>query len=170
MILLQVSVLLVELKNLSLEKDLRIRVRTNQRNAFLYTGIVLVLLAMLIAFYYRQKAVNDRLISDRRIHQLENEKKMLATKALVEGQEKERKQVAQELHESLGVLLTDASVQFSSIKGETKDNRELINKATSLIKQATGHVQKISNDIMPDLLTRKGLFEAADKAAMPRFP
>jgi len=85
---------------------------------------------------------------------------MLAAKALVEGQEDERKRIARELHDGLGVLLSAVKMQFSSIKDEIKENRPLVEKAEQLLEQASGDVRKISHNMMPGLLTKLGLYEA----------
>lgn len=156
----QAQIFALEKENL--EKDLQIRIRTNQRNTYLYTGIGIVSLILFVAIYFRLNAIKDRIISEQKIRQLEDEKKMLAAKSLVEGQEEERKRVAKELHDGLGVLLSAAKIQFSSIKDESSKNQELIEKASNLIDQATSDVRKISHNMMPGLLTKFGLFEAVD--------
>lgn len=146
----------------NLEKDLKIRLRTNQRNAYLYSGISLLLAAIGIALYFRQKASKDRIIAEQRIDQLEKEKMKLAARALAEGQEEERKKMARELHDDLGVLLSNAKVQVSMIREESPGNKELLRQASQLIDQASGDVQRISNNMMPVSLTQSGLLAATE--------
>jgi signal transduction histidine kinase len=151
------------LENENLAKDLQLRVKTNQRNIYLYTGIGIIALVSFIAIYFRLKARKDKIISDQKIRQLEDEKRILAAKAVLEGQEEERKRVAKELHDGLGVLLSTASIHFSAIKDEKPKNKDLIAKANELIHQATGDLREISHNIMPGLLTKFGFFEAVQE-------
>ena len=150
------------LENENLEKDLDLRTRTNQRNIYLATGLGLFLIVSFFFIFYRHKARKDGIIAEQKIKQLEEEKKLLAARSIVEGQEEERKRIAKELHDGLGVLLSTAKMQFTSIKDKSPENRPLIEKATKLLEQATGDVRKISHNMMPGLLTKFGLFEAVE--------
>jgi len=154
----QAQILALEKNNL--EKDLALQIRTKQRNAYLFSGIGIIALITFAFLYFTLKARKDKIIARQKIRQLEEEKKLLAAKFLVEGQEEERKRIARELHDGLGVLLSTTRMQFSSIHDKSPENQELIEKATRLLEQAASDVRKISHNMMPGLLTRLGLFEA----------
>ena len=153
---------ILALENENLAKDLSLGKRTNQRNIYLFTGSGMIALILFLLFYFRQKARKDKIIASQKIKQLEEEKKLLAAKFLVEGQEKERKRIAKDLHDGLGVLLSTTKMQFTSIKDKSPGNKEIIDKATKMLEQATGDVRKISHNMMPGLLTRFGLYEATE--------
>jgi signal transduction histidine kinase len=153
---------ILELEKNNLQKDLDLQVRTRQSNAYLFTGIAIISLISFAFLYFRQRTIKDRIITEHRIRQLEEEKKLMAAKLLVEGQEEERKRIARELHDGLGVLLSATKMQFSSIKDTSPENRPLIERATQLLEQATGDVRKISHNMMPGLLTKLGLYEAVE--------
>jgi signal transduction histidine kinase len=154
--------LILALENENLEKDLSLKKRTNQRNIYLFSGSGTVVVILFLFIFYRHKARKDKIIAEQKIRQLEEEKKLLAAKSIVEGQEEERKRIAKELHDGLGVLLSTAKMQFTTIKDKSPENRPLIDKATKLLEQAAGDVRKISHNMMPGLLTRFGLYEAAE--------
>ena len=156
----QAHILALEKDNL--EKDLVLRQRTSQRNAYLFSGIGLLALALFVFLYFRQKTVKDRIIARQKIQQLEEEKKLMGAKLLVEGQEDERKRIATELHDGLGVLLSATKMQFSTIIDRSPENKEVIEKAYRLLEQATGDVRKISHNMMPGLLTKLGFYEAVE--------
>ena len=153
---------ILALENENLEKDLDLRQRTNQRNVYLFTGSGIIFVIFFLFVFYRHKARKDRIIADQKIKQLEEEKKLLAARSIVEGQEEERKRIAKELHDGLGVLLSTAKMQFTTIKDKSPENKPLIEKATKLLEQAAGDVRKISHNMMPGLLTRFGLYEATE--------
>lgn len=150
------------LENENLVKDLALKKRTNQRNGYLYSGLGLVLIFSFTFIFYRQKSLKDKIIADQKILQLEEEKKLMAAHAIVNGQEEERKRIANELHDGLGVLLSAAKIQFSAIKDKSPENQPLIDKAAKLIEQAAGDVRKISHNMMPGILTKFGLYEAVE--------
>ena len=154
--------LILALENENLEKDLDLRQRTNQRNIYLFSGSGIISIILFLFIFYQHKTRKDRIISEQKIQQLEEEKKLLAAKSIVEGQEEERKRIAKELHDGLGVLLSTAKMQFTSIKDKSPENRPLIDKATKLLEQAASDVRKISHNMMPGLLTKFGLYEATE--------
>jgi len=145
-----------------LEKDVKILRINKLRNIYLFTGLGIFAVSIFLIIYIRQTARKNRIISEQRIIQLEEEKKLLAARFLVEGQEEERKRIATELHDGLGVLLSATKLQFTSIKDVKPENKPLIEKATQFLEQATSDVRKISHNMMPGLLTKLGLCEALE--------
>ena len=153
---------ILKLQNENLEKDLALRKRTSQRNLSLFISLGAILLVLFISLYFRQRAIKNRQITEQKIKRLEEEKKVLAAKALVEGQEDERKRVARELHDGLGTLLSVTRMQFSTIRSKIPENRQIIEKAVKLLEQASSDVRRISHNMMPGLLTKFGLYEAVE--------
>lgn len=146
---------ILELKHQNLQK-------TKERNLLLFTvvGIILsgIFLIAFLVFNHRK----NKIIAAQKIKQLEEEKKHLAARFLLEGEEKERKRVAMELHDNLGVLLSATKMSFSEIMDKSPENAELITKATKFLEQASSDVRKISHNLMPGLLTKLGLYEALE--------
>jgi two-component system, NarL family, sensor kinase len=136
--------------------------KTIQRNFILYSSVGLILIALFGFLYLKQRAVKDKIIAAQKIRQLEEEKKLMVAKMIVEGQEEERKRIATELHDGLGVLLSATKMQFTSIMDTSPENRPVIEKAIKLLEQASGDVRKISHNMMPGLLTKLGFFEAVE--------
>ncbi len=110
----------------------------------------------------RQKIRHEKAMGLEKIQRLEEEKKLMTAKMLLEGQEEERKRIARELHDGLGVLLSATKMQFTTIKNISPENGHIIDRATQLLEQATGDVRKISHNMMPGLLTKLGLYEAVE--------
>ena len=148
------------LENENLKKDISIREKTTQRNIISYTALGIFLFLILLFAFYRQHINKNRIIAEQQIKQLEEEKKLLAARSLVEGQEEERKRIAKDLHDGIGVLLSTAKMQFTALKSKIPENKDLVDKAGKLLEQASVDVRRISHNMMPGLLTKYGLNEA----------
>lgn len=153
---------ILSLENVNLQNNLIIKTRTNQRNIYMFSGSGLIIIGLLLFGSFRQRVKRDRIISRQRIRQLEEEKKLLAAKSLVIGQEEERKRIAKELHDGLGVILSTAKMHFSKALESKTEDPDLIKKATRLLEQAATDVRRISHNMMPGVLTRLGLVEAIE--------
>ncbi len=153
---------ILSLQNENLQKSIELNRRTNQRNIFLGGGSAILIIGIMLFAFYRQRVKKDRIIAGQRIEKLEREKKLLAAKAIVEGQEEERKRIAGELHDGLGVLLSTAKMQFKTLEDKSPENREAILKAANLLEKASSDVRRISHNMMPGILTKLGLDEALE--------
>ncbi|HSG67616.1 MAG TPA: sensor histidine kinase, partial [Bacteroidales bacterium] len=140
------------------ERNIQLR----QRNTFAYVIIGLVVLAIYLVIFFRFRAKKNQVIAEQRVKQLEEEKKLLAVRFLVEGQEEERKRIATELHDGLGALLSVTKMQFTAIKDVRPENKPQYDKIAQFLEQASGDVRKISHNMMPGLLTKLGLCEALE--------
>lgn len=153
---------ILNLENTNLQKDLTIRKKTNQRNLFLIAAIGLLLITVLSVSFIRYRSRKEKIIADQKIKQLEEEKRLLAASSLVHGQEEERKRIAKDLHDGIGVILSTVRMQFSALKDKSIENKPLIEKATKLLEQAASDVRRISHNMMPGLLSKFGFFEAVE--------
>ncbi|MEN8224097.1 MAG: ATP-binding protein [Bacteroidota bacterium] len=156
----QLKIINLEVQNLHLEYQ-KLQ-RTKQRNAFFYIGSGLVILAVALLFFFRYRAHKNQVIAEQQIKQLQEEKKFLAARFLVEGQESERKRIASAIHDSLGVLLSTSKMHITAIKDNNPDNQVLIDKATRQLEEASSEMRKISHNMMPGLLSKLGLCEALE--------
>lgn len=145
-----------------LRQQLVLKEKSNQYTRSLFIGIGSMGLMIFLIALFIQRSRKDRIIARQKIRQLEEEKKLLAARSIVEGQEVERKRIAEELHDGLGVLLSSAKIQFSTLRDKTPENKTLIDRAARLLEQATSDVRRISHNMMPGLLTRYGFFEAVE--------
>ena len=147
---------ILELKHKNLQK-------TKERNLLIFTVLGIVFLGIFLIAFLVFNHRKNKVITLQKIRQLEEEKKHLAARFLLEGEEKERKRVAMELHDNLGVLLSATKMSFSEIRDKSPDNAKLITKATKFLEQASSDVRKISHNLMPGLLTKLGLYEALEE-------
>lgn len=95
-----------------------------------------------------------------RFRQSINEQKIKSASVL-EGQEKERKNIARELHDGLGQMLTALKFNFDGIKGgKSKSEQEKIAEIKKQIAETIQEARRISFNLMPNVLNDYGLFPA----------
>lgn len=71
--------------------------------------------------------------------------------------EDERKRIASDLHDDLGPLLSAVKLQINSVEVPDDEDRELIEKSSLYIDAILTRIREISNNLMPQVLSRKGL-------------
>jgi signal transduction histidine kinase/TPR repeat protein len=153
---------ILALQNENLQKDITIRHRTSQRNLYFFFGLFIIILGVMILILVTVRNKKNKVILEQKLKQVEDEKKLMAAQSLVEGQDLERKRIATDLHDGLGVLLSSVTLQFSNILDNAHEHKDLILKAQRLLEQAAQDVRKISHNMMPSILSRFGLIEAVE--------
>src|SRR5882757_2398062 len=74
--------------------------------------------------------------------------------------ENERKRIANVLHDSLGPLLSAVKLNISSVDIEQPSDKEILDKTAGYLDEIIGSMRRISHDLLPATLERKGLLEA----------
>ncbi|HRF25677.1 MAG TPA: histidine kinase, partial [Chitinophagaceae bacterium] len=88
--------------------------RKNIFNYILIGGAGIVLLLFALAYRnYKQK----QKLQQQRINELETEKQLTATEAVLKGEEQERTRLAKDLHDGLGGMLSGIKYSFQTMKG-----------------------------------------------------
>ena len=98
-------------------------------------------------------------ISKQKINELENNLKIESMHSMINGQEAERERIAQDLHDSLGGLMSTIKLHFDSIQSKHKTVKKLYEyqKANELIDIACQEIRVISNNMTPGSLAKLGL-------------
>ena len=79
--------------------------------------------------------------------------------ALIEGQEKERRRIARELHDGIGQMLTAIRLKINFIEKEQHAKDEL----KKMLDDTTLEIKRISKNLMPNLLLDFGLKSALNE-------
>jgi len=130
-----------------------------QKNQRLYNyilgifSLVLLLLLGLSVYLYHQ----HRKRAQRDMELLAQQQELQVTKALLEGEELERHRVARDLHDGLGGHLTAMRLQISS-----EGNLPVLDGIKSQLDQMISDVRLIAHNMMPENLSRSGLFVALE--------
>lgn len=152
-------------------QKLEIRQKTQQRNGLIGLVALLVLLGVSIGFglvfrlrTQQRLSAQSAQLQEQRIQQLEQQQKILAFDAMLEGQEQERARIAQDLHDGLGGLLTSVKAHFGQY-ATTAAPDGLKARTQALIDESCVEVRRISHNLMPRSLTLYGLKGAVEDLA-----
>jgi len=74
--------------------------------------------------------------------------------------ENERKRIAGDLHDSLGPLLSAVKLNISNVDIEDAQDKAILDKTAGYLDEIIGSMRRISHDLLPNTLERKGLLEA----------
>lgn len=121
---------------------------------------VLVLGSLLAYSYYRRfKLKKEQQLQAEVMRQQE-----LATKALMEAEENERKRIATELHDGVGQMMSAARMNLSAFENDwlqqDAEARARFDRIISLVDESCKEVRSVSHNMMPNALLKKGLAAA----------
>lgn len=119
--------------------------------------IIISLVGAGIFLYYRRKQKQKIALDMALIQHTEQQ-----VKAVLEGQEEERRRIARELHDGVGQSLSGVKLQWESISPTIKSDalREKLSSLSNLIDGAANEVRTISHQMMPKELEQFGLVAA----------
>jgi len=139
----------------------------------LYVSLLLLLIAVLLAviWYNRGKLLQKQNIvaqqnfalQEQKIRELENEKQILASQAVLRGQEEERSRLARDLHDGLGGLLSGVKHSIINMKENiviSSSSVEVFEKSLNMIDTAMKELRRVAQNMMPEALAKFGLEEA----------
>ena len=127
------------------EQDAALTKKQQEQNILIISVIGLILLTALGFLYYKQRQKTQQ----QKISNLENEKENVALRSLMAGEEKERSRIAKELHDGIGGILAAAKMHASKDVENTK--------IVELLNSASEESRRISHNLLPENLVKKGL-------------
>lgn len=115
--------------------------------------------------YSQKKKIHDRdsLLQQSRIEQLEKEKQLLASEAIIRGQEEERTRMAKDLHDGLGGMLSGVKFSLTNMKVNTMldaDATLVFERALDMLDHSIQELRRVAHNMMPEVLINFGLSEA----------
>jgi len=151
-----------------LQKDKKIQ------SIYIIGLIVIALLILTIGSILRhnlnrkkQLIEKDAELKSQRISELEKEKILTATQAILVGEENERKRLARDLHDGLGGMLSVVKFNFLNIKGNLvlqEKDVQVFSNAIEMLDDSIRELRQVAHNLMPESLIRYGL-----KAALTDF-
>jgi signal transduction histidine kinase len=134
------------------KKELRISALEKERTLYVWIGVsivVILLLAIGLLIYNHRLNRQKHLLSEQKIIQLEQEKKLIATQAALDGEAVERKRMASDLHDGLGGMLTVVKRSLERV--------EHLQIAREMLDKSIAEMRRIAHYLMPEALIKYGL-------------
>ncbi len=116
-------------------------------------------LAIILLLSYRNYKHRQRL-QEARIDELEAEKQLAATEAILKGEEQERTRLAKDLHDGLGGMLSGIKYSFQNMKENlilTPENAQAFERSLDMLDSSIREMRRVAHNMMPEILVRYGL-------------
>ena len=132
-----------------------------KKNAFriaLFGSLLLLITSFGIWLFYRQR----QKLKNKEIETLKTQKELNKLEALIEGEEKERKRIAQDLHDGINGDLSVIKYKITSVNQDTflDNEKKDFNQAVTMLDNAIEQVRHISHNLAPPSLQNFNLIEA----------
>ncbi|OOV17568.1 sensor histidine kinase [Flavobacterium sp. LM4] len=159
-----------ELENLQLKTNIKIN------NAVLYLMISILCIVLIIGILgykniikKKKIAEQEKLIGIQKIEKILKDQELNDIDLMLESQEKERQNIANELHDNLGSMLATLKLNFQNLKrqNESVSQREnnLYQKTDDLLEEAYQKVRNIAHLKNLGVIGNQGLLVAVNKMA-----
>jgi signal transduction histidine kinase len=147
----------------SQKKDNQIQLQQadiKQKNIINYiiSGIAVSLTIISFLFYWNYR--HKQTINQQRIAELEIEKKLAATEAVLQGEEKERTRIAKDLHDGLSGMLSGVKFSLQNMQGNlvmTSENQLSFARSLDMLDNSITEMRRVAHNMLPEGLVRYGL-------------
>ena len=159
----ELSMAELEKKYLSEKKELRISTLEKERKLYgiILSTAVFILLLLLIILFLRQVSIrNKKELAEQKVIQLMQEKQIVATQAVLEGETAERSRLARDLHDGLGGMLSAVKLNLYDMKQDVIVEAEDVlrfNKVMEMLDKSMQELRRVAHNMMPESLSRYGL-------------
>jgi signal transduction histidine kinase len=132
-----------------------------------FVGTVgMMLLAGGIFFFfvtYQKRLLQKQL----EVNKIKQEQQIEILRNTIRAQEKERKRIAQDLHDEVGAMLSVVKLNVGRIEKKSLDEKvkDLANETKSYLDEVILQVRRISRALLPPSLEKLGLFNAIEELA-----
>ena len=114
---------------------------------------------LVFSFYKRYKLKQQATLQNEILKQQD-----LATKAVLNAEENERKRIAGELHDGVGQMMSAAKMNLSAMEGDivftNSQQKTAYEKVVALVDESCKEVRSVSHNMMPNALIKAGLASA----------
>jgi signal transduction histidine kinase len=128
----------------------------------LVTGTIVIVILLVFLFFfvivYQRRMIKNQLV----LRQLQDEKQIDLLNAVFETQESERKRLAEDLHDSVGQVLSAIKLNLHRLDKviETEGPKSLLADTRQLTDECIQEIRNIIHNVLPPVLTDFGLIDA----------
>ncbi|WP_272149430.1 sensor histidine kinase [Tenacibaculum aiptasiae] len=168
----EISKIQVQLETAEKEKEnIELKAKRKQDKLIIVIGTIFVILGSVITYLNLKNSRKKRLLAEQQ-KELEKQKSLTLIKeqeinsinAMIDGQEKERIRIAEDLHDNIGSVLATLKLHFENLKlnreKEHFDQDELYAKTEKLIDETYLKVRSIAHAKNAGVIANKGLLVA----------
>ncbi len=137
------------------QKDLEV----NKKNSYLWgLSLILLLVVSLLIFLFIIFRKNKK-ISEQKINDIKQKEELSLTRAILDGEERERERIARDLHDGLGGMLAGVKINFStwSANNLNPEKDQEFYKILGQLDSSVGELRHIARNLMPESLLNFGL-------------
>lgn len=149
---------------LQLESQNATQQAVNQkRQLTIWILVILAFSLSAIGMLIQRKNQHKQRLQLQRIKELETEKQLTATEAVLKGEEQERSRLAKDLHDGLGGMLSGIKFSFQTMKGNlilTPENAQLFERSLDMLDTSISEMRRVAHNLMPENLIKFGLDSA----------
>jgi signal transduction histidine kinase len=144
------------------EQQLKLQKAEITRKNYLLWGIIGIAASLVLYgfSFYRKKQLQHKMNLQAEVMKQQD----LATRAIINAEENERKRIAADLHDGVGQMMTAAKMNLSAFENEIsfKDETQKIyfDKLIGLVDESCKEIRSVSHQMMPNALLKRGLASA----------
>lgn len=131
-----------------------------RKSNLIYTLVIGGIAILIISFLSIRNFRNRQKLQFLKIDELEKEKQLTATEAVLKGEEQERTRLAKDLHDGLGGMLSGIKYSLSNMKGNiimTPDNAQAFERSIDMLDSSIREMRRVAHNMMPEVLVKFGL-------------
>lgn len=135
--------------------------KVHKRNLLLGCMSIVAIFLTVMFFLWRKNSLHKQKLQQEKINSFDQQMEITRLNATINGEERERIRIAQELHDGIGGLLAISTINFEQVKNDLYlENEGNFAEGLKLLKEASVELRKTAHNIMPEILLQKGLVEA----------
>lgn len=136
------------------------RVQLKQKSTLNYLlaaatiGFLVISILIYRNYQHRQK------LQKAKIDELETEKQLTATEAVLKGEEQERTRLAKDLHDGLGGMLSGIKFSLNNMRENlimTPENVHAFERSIDMLDSSIKEMRRVAHNMMPEILVKYGL-------------
>lgn len=137
------------------------KAEVRRKNAWLYgiSAFSVMVILLGLSYYNRYRLKKEKELQAEVMRQQD-----MATKAVMEAEENERRRIATELHDGVGQMMSAAKMNLSAFETELAmtdpDKKQKLERIVSLVDESCKEVRVVSHNMMPNALLKRGLAAA----------